>query len=151
MLTTEKGQSIRFNASDVSVTGRNTQGVNGVKLDTDDTVVAGDVVESGDVVLTVTENGYGKFTKEEEHKVQSRYGKGIKAMNMCERNGDIVDMKSIAEEDMDEVELVISVKDGRMFRTTCEDISVVGRVTKGVTIVDAGSSEVSSATESNIL
>lgn len=151
MLTTQNGKSIRFEANDVSVTGRNTQGVNGIKLDEDDEVVAGDIVEEGDVLLTMTENGFGKFTKEEEHKVQSRYGKGIKMMNMCERNGSIVGVKSISKEKLDETELVLSVEDGRMFRTTCDDISIVGRVTKGVTVVETEDSKVSSVTASELL
>lgn len=137
MLTTKDGQTIRFEADDVRVTGRNTQGVNGIKLGENDEVVSGCVVDEDDLVLTVTEHGYGKFTNEDKYSIQSRYGKGVKAMNMCERNGKIVESLAVSPEEKEEYNLLVSLDDGRVVRTPLDQISTVGRLTKGVKLVDA--------------
>lgn len=149
MLTTKNGKTIRFGADDVSVTGRTTQGSNGIQLEGDDEVVSGCVVDENDLVLTVTENGYGKLTDEEEYRVQSRYGKGVKAMNMCERNGKIVESLAVSPEEKEEYNLLVSLDDGRVVRTPLEEISTVGRLTKGVKLVDADGAIVTGASTGN--
>lgn len=145
MLTTKKGQAIRFEAADVRVTGRTTQGVNGIKLGEEDEVVSGCVVDHDDLVLTVTENGYGKFTDEDKYSIQSRYGKGVKAMNMCERNGKIVESLAVSPDEKEEYNLFVSLDDGRVVRTPLEEISTVGRLTKGVKLVDSDAATVTGA------
>lgn len=146
LLVTKEGQSIRFPVDNVRATGRNTQGVSGIKLEEGDEVVSGELLEEGDVILTVTENGYGKLTREENHSIQSRYGKGVKAMNMCERNGKIVDATSAPESDLEDLEVIISIDEGRLVRTALNEISIVGRFTKGVNLVNNDGSVVTNVT-----
>lgn len=150
ILTTQKGQAIRFDVEDVRVTGRTTHGVGGIEFkdsNTGDEVVAANRIQSDDdLVFTITENGYGKATAAEEYRVQSRKGTGVKAMDMCERNGDIVDAFTVTPEAVEQSRFLIGTDTGRVLRAPAEEVSVVGRLTKGVKMIEADGDSVVDAT-----
>ena len=98
-LVTKKGLSIHFHESDVRVMGRLAAGVKGINLGEDDRVVGVAIISADDSVLTVTENGYGKRTAASEYKLQARGGKGVFAIKTSERNGEVVGVLPVVDED----------------------------------------------------
>ncbi len=111
--------------------GRTATGVKGITLDPGDEVIGMEVLEENSEILTVTEHGYGKRTREEEYRIQGRGGKGIKTCNITEKNGPLVAMKVVTgEEDL----MVITTK-GVLIRIAVSDISVMGRNTQGVKLI----------------
>ncbi len=137
MLSTRKGQSIRFKASDVREMGRGASGVRGVRLGTSDTVVGADVI-SKDLekpeLLVISENGYGKKTKLSEYKVQGRGGSGIKTIKVTPKTGVLIISKVLAG-GSEEPELVAISKKGQVIRVSLEEIPTLGRQTQGVRIM----------------
>ncbi|EMA29579.1 DNA gyrase subunit A [Haloarcula japonica] len=133
VIATEAGMTIRFSESEVSEMGRSARGVNGIKLQGDDKV-AGMVATDDDdprSLLTVTEHGFGKRTKLDEYRTQSRYGKGLIDIKTDDRNGRVSTAKAVTDED----HLVIMSEQGQIMRIRAGDVSQVGRNTKGVTIM----------------
>ncbi|RPI47272.1 MAG: DNA gyrase subunit A, partial [Acidobacteria bacterium] len=121
------GMAIRFPESDVRPMGRTAYGVRGITLREEDEVVAMEVVRPGSTLLTVTENGYGKRTELDEYRVQSRGGVGIISIQTTERNGRVVGMASVHDED----EFMLITQQGKILRTVARDIRTIGRATQG--------------------
>ena len=131
-LSTKDGLSIRFSEEEVRDMGRNTRGVRGIDLKDDDEVVSMEVIEENTYLLTVTEKGYGKRTPSEAYRRQSRGGKGVITIKTNKRNGKVVGILQVREED----EVVLLTSSGKLIRTTVSNISVRGRATMGVTLIN---------------
>jgi DNA gyrase subunit A len=131
LLGTSKGMAIRFKTSDVRSMGRPSVGVRGIRLDEDDKLVGMTILEAGAAVLTVTSNGYGKRTKTEEYRVQQRGGRGIILIKAGGRNGDVVGVRRVFDED----HIMIITDGGTIIRMRCSGIPVLGRNTMGVRMV----------------
>jgi DNA gyrase subunit A len=131
MLGTRNGKLIRFFEKDIRTVGRVSRGVIGIRLSGDDEVVAKETILPGATLLTVTENGYGKRTYTEEYRKQSRGGMGIITIKTDDRNGKVVGMKQITDED----ELMIMSNRGKIIRMKASQIPIIGRNTKGVRLI----------------
>jgi DNA gyrase subunit A len=133
LLGTRNGMTIRFPESDARPMGRSARGVNGIKLEGDDRVAGLVAAETDDDrdLLTVTKNGYGKRTPLSEYRQQSRYGKGLIDIKTDERNGPVCALNTVSMEDG----VVIMSESGQIMRTTVDEISTVGRNTKGVVVM----------------
>ena len=131
LLATRKGHSIRFNESDVRRMGRTARGVRGIKLRGDDEVIGSVVVEEGRTLLTACENGYGKRTNFDEYRVQSRGGMGIINIQANERNGPVVEVAAV----LDDENVMLITAGGMIIRTRIGEISMIGRNTQGVRII----------------
>ncbi len=139
MLSTEDGQAIRFNESDVRAMGRLASGVTGIRLRKGDHVISMDIVNKemegqGREVLVITEHGLGKKTPIKDYKVQKRSGSGIKTVKISEKTGKIVSMCILDSSDEDKDLLLIS-KQGQTIRTPLKTISTLGRATQGVRVM----------------
>ena len=135
MLSTREGLSIRFEEEQVRAMGRTARGVKGIDLSRGDAVVSLEALDSHEAVatiLTVTEEGFGKRTKMEEYRLQSRGGKGIITIKTSPRNGKVVGVAKVNEGD----EIVLVADQGKLIRTEARGISVIGRNTQGVTLFD---------------
>jgi DNA gyrase subunit A len=134
LIATSKGKCIRFDENDVRSMGRNATGVRSISLDDDDAVVAMVRVVPGADVLTVTENGMGKRTPEEAYRGQRRGGKGIIAMQITDKTGDLCGLAMVTGEE----DLLLIRDDGMVIRMPAEQISVTsGRGTQGVRLMRA--------------
>ena len=131
-LVTKYGQCIRFHESDVRATGRASMGVIGINLMDTDEVVGMQLSSQGEYMLTVSENGMGKLTDINEFTVQNRGGKGIKCYKIVEKTGNVVGMKILSREN----EVMMINTDGIIIQMPCSDISILGRVTSGVKLMD---------------
>jgi DNA gyrase subunit A len=129
---TRDGLAIRFPEVDVRPMGRTAYGVRGISLREADRVVAMEVVRPGGTLLTVTENGYGKRTELDEYRVQSRGGVGIINIQTSDRNGRVVGMASVHDED----EFMLITQQGKILRTVARDIRSIGRATQGVRLIE---------------
>jgi DNA gyrase subunit A len=132
IIGTREGLSIRFNEEDVRPMGRAAKGVIGVRLLKGDEVVSAEVVETNTALLTVTEKGIGKRTKLEEYPVQGRGGKGVISIKLTEKGGKAVGLMQVRDED----EVVMIANTGKLIRTVAGNISVHGRNTQGVKLMD---------------
>ncbi|MBQ8846212.1 MAG: DNA gyrase subunit A [Lachnospiraceae bacterium] len=132
VLVTKYGMCIRFNERDVRSTGRASMGVIGMTLDDGDEIVAMQMNTQGEHLLTVSENGYGKRTEMDEFKVQHRGGKGVKCYNIMEKTGNLVGAKAVTPGQ----EIMIITNAGIIIRITVDDISVLGRITSGVKLIN---------------
>ncbi|MBU8905751.1 DNA gyrase subunit A [Desertibacillus haloalkaliphilus] len=147
MIGTKLGMTIRFHEEDVRLMGRTAAGVKGVTLSEDDCVVGMDIVESHHDVLIVTDKGYGKRTPVEEYRIQNRGGKGIKTCNLTDRNGTVVALKIVSQDE----DLMIITASGIVIRLHIDDISTTGRNTQGVRLIRVGDDEeVSTVAKVNI-
>ena len=131
LLGTRDGMSIRFAETDMRPMGRNAMGVKSVELVGDDEVVDMCPVFPDMKVLSITENGYGKRTEIEEYRIQSRGGKGIKAMNLTAKTGALTCQLLVRDDE----DLLIITDDGTVIRMPVADISVLGRNTQGVRVM----------------
>ena len=131
-LVTKYGQCIRFSEKDVRPTGRTSMGVRGINLTDQDEVVGMQLDIQGDCLLIASENGLGKRTMIEEFTVQNRGGKGVKCYKITEKTGDVVGFKSVNEDN----ELMIITTEGIIIRLPIKDISILGRVTSGVKLIN---------------
>ena len=137
ILAKKKGLAIRFHESDVRAMGRTAYGVKSVTLDgEDDEVVSMVGVKRQATLLAVTEHGYGKRSEISEYRVTRRGGKGIITIKTTERNGNVVAVKEVVDSD----ELMIITKQGQMIRMPVKGISVIGRNTQGVRLVNLAAS-----------
>ncbi|MBT8081186.1 MAG: DNA gyrase subunit A [Gammaproteobacteria bacterium] len=130
LLVASHGKSIRFRESDVRPMGRGAAGVRGIKLPEGHEVIALTVVDEG-LILTATENGYGKRTQVEDFPVQGRGGQGVIAIQTTERNGRTVGAVRVSDDD----EIMLISSSGTLVRTGVGDISVMGRNTQGVRLI----------------
>lgn len=131
-LVTKKGQCIRFHEKDVRVTGRVSIGVIGMKLNDDDKVVGMQMDSQGSKLLIVSANGMGKRTPIEEFTPQRRGGKGVLCYKITEKTGDIVGAKLV----QDDHDLLLITTEGIVIRISVNDISVIGRNTSGVKLMN---------------
>ena len=131
-LVSKYGQCIRFDEKDVRPTGRTSMGVRGINLEGDDEVVAMQLDIQGDYLLIVSEKGMGKRTDISEFHLQNRGGKGVKCYKITDKTGEVVGAKSVNEEN----ELMIINTEGIIIRMECSGISVLGRITSGVKLIN---------------
>ncbi len=131
IIGTKKGMAIRFNEQDVRAMGRMATGVIGIRLQQGDEVVGAGIIDKDQDVLVVTENGFGKRTPASEYRVQGRGGSGIKTVNITERNGEVVSLQTVSEDD----DIMIITESGILIRTSVSGISQMGRNTQGVTLI----------------
>ncbi|AMP21237.1 DNA gyrase subunit A [endosymbiont 'TC1' of Trimyema compressum] len=132
ILGTIKGISIRFPEEEVRPMGRTTRGVKGITLGKDDEIIALDIIKDGATVLVISEHGFGKRTKVEEYRLQGRGGKGSKTIAQSNRNGNLVSLMVVEPGD----DIMTISMDGQMIRLPISDISVIGRVTQGVCVMN---------------
>ena len=132
VIATRKGLAIRFAASDVRPMGRTAGGVKGIRLREGDQVVGMAVAEEEGTLLTVTEKGYGKRTALDQYRLQSRGGKGIINIKTTPRNGPVVGVRFVGEED----EVMVVTGNGMILRLRVKGILVHGRATQGVRLID---------------
>ena len=130
LLVASHGKAIRFSEADVRPMGRGAAGVRGIKLPGDHEVIALTIIHDG-LILTATENGYGKRTPVDDFPVQGRGGQGVIAIQTTDRNGRTVGAIQVAEED----EIMLISSNGTLVRTGVEDISIMGRNTQGVRLI----------------
>ncbi|MDH5298632.1 MAG: DNA gyrase subunit A, partial [Desulfobulbaceae bacterium] len=128
LLITKLGTSIRFHEDDVRAMGRTASGVKGINLADNDEVVGVVVLKENTSILAVTENGFGKRTPEDEYRLQHRGGKGIIAIKASERNGQVVGVLLVNDED----EIMLITDGGKVIRTRMRDMREIGRNTQGV-------------------
>ncbi|HUO76598.1 MAG TPA: DNA gyrase subunit A [Thermodesulfovibrionales bacterium] len=132
IIGTSEGLSIRFNEEDVRPMGRSAKGVIGIRLQKGDEVVSAEVAEMNTALLTVTEKGIGKRTKLEEYRVQGRGGRGVISIKLTEKGGKAVGLMQVRDED----EVVMIANTGKLIRTVAGNISIHGRNTQGVKLMD---------------
>lgn len=132
ILVTKYGQCIRFNETDVRSTGRVSMGVRGMNLTDDDEVVAMQLNSQGDCLLIVSANGMGKRTSIGEFTCQNRGGKGVKCYKITEKTGCVVGAKAVNEDN----EVMMITTEGIIIRLQCADISILGRITSGVKLIN---------------
>jgi DNA gyrase subunit A len=136
-LTTRQGKSIRFSETEIREMGRVAAGNIGIRMEPGDEVVGMEVLDEGATILTVTEKGYGKRTRTEEYRSQGRGGKGILTIKTSDRNGPVVYAYQVTDQD----QLMIITEQGKIIRLRAADISVIGRNTQGVKLIDLGQGE----------
>jgi DNA gyrase subunit A len=132
IIGTRNGMAIRFEESDVRSMGRGAYGVRGITLRDDDEVVGMEVVRPGGTVLTVAQNGYGKRTNLEEYRLQSRGGYGVIDIQTTGRNGKVVGMVFVTDDD----QVMLISQQGMILRTQATDLRVIGRATQGVRLIE---------------
>ncbi len=131
IIGTKKGMATRFEENEVRDVGRNSQGVRGIRLDEGDEVIGMEVAIDSGQLLTITENGFGKRTDIPEYRLISRGGKGVINIQTTERNGDVVAIKTVKDND----EIMVVSKNGIVIRTPVTDIPNISRNTQGVRIM----------------
>ena len=124
------GRMVRFVENEIRIMGRTATGVKGIELG-DSKVIGGEVITSDEQVLIVTEKGYGKKTPIEEYRLTHRGSKGVKALNVTEKNGMLVSLKAVNGDE----DLVIITDSGIVMRMSMEQISTLGRATQGVRLI----------------
>ncbi len=132
ILVTKFGQCIRFNETDVRSTGRVSMGVRGINLMEEDEVIGMQLTCQGDYLLIVSEKGLGKRTSISEFTRQNRGGKGVKCYKITEKTGNVIGIKAVNSEN----EIMMITTEGIIIRLECEDISILGRITSGVKLMD---------------
>ena len=137
LLVTKYGQCIRFHETDVRKTGRVSMGVIGINLSDGDQVVGMQMNTQGEYLLVVSEKGMGKMTSISEFSPQNRGGKGVKCYKIMEKTGNVVGAKALNTEN----EVMMINTDGIIIRMSCQDISIQGRVTSGVKLMNLGENE----------
>ncbi len=133
-LVTKKGMCIRFNENCVRDTGRTSMGVRGIRCDKSDEVIAMQLDVQGEEILFVTANGMGKRTELSEFSPQMRGGKGVKCYKITQKTGDIVSAKAVTNDH----DIMMMTNEGIMIRMHCSDITVIGRITSGVKLMNVG-------------
>lgn len=135
IMVTKHGQCIRFNEKDVRSTGRTSMGVIGMNLSYDDEIVAMQLSSQGDYMLFVSEFGMGKRTETSEFPLQRRGGKGIKCYKITGKTGNVVAAKAINEDN----EVMIINTEGIIIQLMVREVSILGRITSGVKLIDMDS------------
>ena len=132
ILVTKDGQCIRFKETDVRTTGRVSMGVRGINLMDGDEVVGMQLNSQGYYLLVVSENGMGKRTSISEFTCQNRGGNGVKCYKITEKTGNVIGAKAVNEEN----EIMMITTEGIIIRLQCSDISILGRITSGVKLIN---------------
>jgi len=136
-LGSRMGKSIRFHESDIRSSGRVATGVRGMRLAQGDRIVGMEVLSHGQTLFAVTENGYGKRTSIDEYPVQKRGGKGVISIKTTERNGMVVEILLVEEDD----DLMLMTDAGKVIRMQINSISIISRNTQGVTLMGMDTEE----------
>ena len=131
LLGSDSGRMVKFNEEEIRVMGRTASGVRGISLD-GSKCICSEIVKEDDTILLVTEKGYGKQTKVSEYRQTRRGSKGVKAMNITEKNGNLVSVKIVYENK----ELVLMTNSGMTMRMPLDQISLLGRVTQGLRLIN---------------
>ena len=133
LLASKNGKSIRFREEDARPQGRVTRGVRGMTLEDDDYVIGMEIVNdmTGSTIFTVTENGFGKRTELGEYRAQSRGGKGVITIKTTDRNGCVVDIKQVTDEN----DMMLISDQGKILRVPVAGFSIIGRNTQGVRLM----------------
>jgi len=137
IIGTRDGMLVRFQEEDIRSMGRTAGGVRGIKLREGDEVVGMEIVEPGQEILVVTAKGYGKRTTEEEYRLQSRGGVGLKTIQITDKNGPMVAVKTVDGSE----DLMLITINGMLIRMDVNDISLIGRSTQGVRLIRLGDDE----------
>ncbi|MFI5394885.1 MAG: DNA gyrase subunit A [Candidatus Binatia bacterium] len=137
ILSTRMGQAIRFKEADVRPMGRGAGGVHGIALEEGDSLVGLDVVSPGATLLAVAERGYGKRTEMDEYRLTRRGGKGIITMKTTDKTGLVVGVRMVTDDD----DIMLVTDGGKVIRTPVKGISVIGRNTQGVRLIDLAEGE----------
>ena len=148
IITTSKGQAIRFKEADVRAMGRSATGVRGIKLRKDDSVVGMDAVfknQKGNQLMIITENGYGKRSDLKAYKIQKRGGSGIKTANVTSKTGNVVGANIVNMDQMEE-DLILSSVKGQIIRIPLKSVPTLGRATQGVRVMKPQSGDKVAAT-----
>jgi len=132
LLITKYGQCIRFRETDVRNTGRSSMGVRGINLSDGDEVVAMQLTSQGHYLLIVSSRGLGKLTSVGEFTVQNRGGKGVKCYKITEKTGNVTGAKVVNKDN----EIIMITTEGIIIRLHCSDISILGRITSGVKLIN---------------
>lgn len=137
MLFTDVGKAIRFKESDVRVMGRTARGVRGMKLVNDAKVISMQIAKENALILTATEHGFGKCTPVDDYSTINRGGQGVISIKTTDRNGPVVSSVSVTTDQ----EIVLITNKATLVRTRVSEISVVGRNTQGVKLINVGKGE----------
>ena len=132
ILVTKYGQCIRFSDTDVRSTGRVSMGVRGINLSDGDEIIGMQLNTQGDYLLFVSEKGMGKRTSMSEFTTQNRGGKGVKCYKITEKTGNVIGVKAVNEDN----EIMMITTEGIIIRISCSDISILGRITSGVKLMN---------------
>lgn len=149
MLAVKSGKAIRFNEENVRAIGRTASGVRGVTLGSDDDEVIGMVCvqDENEDILVISENGYGKRSKIEDYRITNRGGKGVKTINITEKTGNLIAIKSVSNNN----DLMIITQNGLTIRLNVRSISVLGRATQGVRLINLkGDDRIASVARVNV-
>ena len=141
LMASSNGRMVRFNESAVRIMGRGASGVRGINLD-GGILVGMEIVEPNEYVLVITEKGYGKKTPVDEYRITNRSGKGVKTVNITEKNGSIVSFKTVD----DSKDLMIITDSGIIIRLAVDKISTMSRVTQGVKLINLKEDSIVSST-----
>jgi DNA gyrase subunit A len=137
LLSTKKGQAIRFAEEEVRATGRGTYGVKGITLEEEDAVVSLEILNKESTLLTVSSCGYGKRSGIDEYRVQSRGGKGVITMRTNEKTGEVIGVRQATNED----HLMLVTDSGKIIRLRMAELRIIGRNTQGVRLLNVGADE----------
>ena len=134
MLITKNGHGIKFRETDVRETGRSAMGVRGIELNLGDEVISMQLESQGECILIVSANGMGKRTPFSDFKLQNRGGKGVKCYKITEKTGELIGAKAVNNGN----EIMMITNEGIIIRMFVDDISILGRVTLGVKLMNTG-------------
>jgi len=134
LIASSNGQAVKFFEADARPVGRNSHGVRGIRLGKEDKVIGMIIAKDNETVLTITENGYGKRTRIEEYRLISRGGKGVRNIICSPRNGKVMGIISVKDDD----EIMVISKKGILIRIPVRNINIIGRNTQGVRIMKLG-------------
>ena len=137
LLGARKGKAIRFKETEARPMGRTARGVRGMSVGKDDEIIGMESIGEGATMLTVTENGFGKRTNTSEYRIQGRGGRGIITIRTSERNGDVIGMKQVTDQD----DVMLITDHGKIIRMKIKGISVIGRNTQGVKLINVDKGE----------
>ncbi len=149
MLAVKSGKAIRFNEKKVRAIGRTASGVRGVTLGspTDEVIGMVCVQDESEDILVISENGYGKRSKIGDYRITNRGGKGVKTINITEKTGDLIAVKSVSNDN----DLMIITENGLTIRLTVNSISLLGRATQGVRVINLkGEDRIASVARVNV-
>lgn len=137
IIANRKGRALRFNESKVRSMGRTAAGLRGITLDAKDDEVVGMIKikdTEAESILVVSEQGYGKRSKIDDYRITNRGGKGVKTLNVTEKTGALISIKTVTEEN----DLMIINKSGITIRMRVADLNIIGRATQGVRLINLG-------------
>jgi DNA gyrase subunit A len=138
LIATRLGKAIQFHENDIRPMGRSARGVTGIKFSEDnDKVIGLEIIKGQGAILSVCEHGYGKRTPIEEYRVQTRGGKGIYTIKVTDRNGPVVGILQVEDDD----DLMLVTNAGKVMRFNVSEVGLIGRLTQGVRLMNVDEAE----------